>query len=303
KKSRGLLREGEQMKFALIDEEKAHFPICFMCRQLDVSRSGFYAWKVREPSEHAKEDAALTVEIGEAHRASRGRYGSPRIHAELRARGRRTSRKRVARLMRRQGLQARRKRRFRKTTDSRHGLPVAANLLQRNFSASAPDRIWVTDITYVWTRQGWLYLAAILDLFARRVVGWATSETLETSLCFDALRMALKSRRPPPGLIHHSDRGCQYASHGYRHVLKANGIVCSMSRKGDCWDNAVAESFFGSLKAELVDEADFASRSEARAALFEYIEVFYNRQRRHSRLAFVSPVEYESAFQKAALPA
>jgi putative transposase len=245
----------------------------------------------------------LTVEIGQVHRESRGRYGSPRIHAELHARGRKTSRKRVARLMRHQGLQARRKRRFRKTTDSRHGFPVAANLLQRNFQTNAPNRVWVTDITYVWTRQGWLYLAAILDLFARRVVGWAASETLETSLCLDALRMALKSRRPPPGLIHHSDRGCQYASHAYRRVLKAHGIISSMSRKGDCWDNAVAESFFGSLKAELVDEAIFAGRSEAHAALFEYIEVFYNRKRRHSRLAFVSPVQYESAFQQTGLPA
>jgi putative transposase len=183
------------VKFALIDEERTQFPISFMCRQLAVSRSGFYAWKVRKPSEHATDDATLTVEIGQVHRASRGRYGSPRIHAELHARGRKTSRKRVARLMRHQGLQARRKRRFRKTTDSRHGFPVAANLLQRNFETNAPNRIWVTDITYVWTRQGWLYLAAILDLFARRVVGWATSETLETSLCLDALRMALKSRQ------------------------------------------------------------------------------------------------------------
>ena len=284
------------MKFALIDEEKTRFSICFMCRQLDVSRSGFYAWKIRKPSGHATEDAALTVEIEQAHRASRGRYGSPRIHAELRARGRRTGRKRVARLMRHQGLQARRKRRFRKTTDSRHGFPVAANLLQRNFQTNAPNRIWVTDITYVWTRQGWLYLAAILDLFARRVVGWATSQTLETSLCLDALHMALKGRRPPAGLIHHSDRGCQYASHGYRRVLKAHRIVCSMSRKGDCWDNAVAESFFGSLKAELVDEADFANRSEARAAIFEYIEIFYNRQRLHSTLGYKSPVAYECHF-------
>jgi putative transposase len=281
------------VKFAFIAAEKADFPVTLLCRTLGVSRSGFYAWRGRPPSARAAEDEALAGAIASAHRQSRGTYGSPRVHAALRAEGRRLSRKRVIRLMRAQQLAARRRRRFRRTTQSKHGLPVAANVLARRFEVAAPNVAWVTDITYVPTREGWLYLAAILDLHSRRVVGWSMGASLETELCLRALRMALGARKPPPGLVHHSDRGCQYASAAYRQALAAGGLVCSMSRKGNCWDNAVAESFFATLKGDLVDHADFATRAEARAAIFEYVEVFYNRQRRHSHLGYQTPVAFE----------
>jgi transposase InsO family protein len=197
--------------------------------------------------------------------------------------------------MREEGIEGQRKRRFRVTTDSRHSLPVAANRLNRNFTASAPNKIWVTDITYIWTREGWIYLAAILDLFSRRVVGWSMDSSLDRTLTLDALGMALRTRCPEPGLLHHSDRGVQYASADYQSQLRERSIICSMSRKGDCWDNAVAESFFSTLKAELVQRTDYVSRSQARASVFEYIEVFYNGRRRHSALGYVSPVEHENA--------
>ena len=197
--------------------------------------------------------------------------------------------------MRLQGLRARHRRRFRTTTDSAHEFPVARNILKRNFEVEAPNSTWVTDITYIWTREGWLYLAVILDLFSRRVVGWAMSEQITRKLALAALNMALSRRQPPRGLIHHSDRGSQYASGDYRRMLAANNIVCSMSRRGDCWDNAVAESFFSTIKLELVYENDWATRAEARAAIFEYLEVFYTRVRRHSSLGFLSPVEFERA--------
>lgn len=281
------------MKFAFVAAEKANFPVSLLCRVLGVSRSGFYAWHRRPSSARATEDEALAGAIASAHRASRGTYGSPRVHAALRAAGRHTSRKRVIRLMRAQQLAARRRRRFRRTTQSKHGLPVADNLLARQFEVAAPNVAWVTDITYVPTREGWLYVAAIVDLFSRRVVGWSMSASLETTFCLDALAMALRARKPSAGLVHHSDRGCQYASGAYRKALEANGLVCSMSRKGNCWDNAVAESFFATLKGDLVDHADFATRAEARAAIFEYIEVFYNRQRRHSHLGYQTPAGFE----------
>jgi transposase InsO family protein len=197
--------------------------------------------------------------------------------------------------MREEGLEGQRKRRFRVTTDSRHSYPVAANELNRNFTASAPNKAWVTDITYIWTREGWIYLAAILDLFSRRVVGWSADSYIDRTLALDALGMALRTRRPEPGLIHHSDRGVQYASGDYQQQLTQRGIICSMSRKGDCWDNAVAESFFSTIKAELVHRTDYVSRSQARASIFEYIEAFYNGRRRHSALGYLSPVEHEIA--------
>ena len=265
-----------------------------MCKVLEVSRQGFYAWCRRAPSQRELDDASLAARIKAIHARSRGRYGSPRVHAQLRREGIRVGRKRVERLMRQHGLEARRKRKFRRTTDSKHDLPVAPNVLERDFETDGPNQVWVTDITYVWTHEGWLYLDAILDLFSRRVVGWAMSTSLDRGLALDALQMALQSRQPPPGLVHHSDRGCQYASHDYRDALDARGIVCSMSRKGDCWDNAVAESFFGALKSELVNDADFATRAEARTAIFEYIEVFHNRQRLHSSLGYLAPVDYEA---------
>jgi putative transposase len=281
--------------FGLVQTEKAMYPVRMLCRTLLVSASGFYAWSRRGPSPRSQEDAALKVEIRAAHAASGRRYGSPRIHADLKADGQHVGRKRVARLMREEGLEGQRKRRFRVTTDSRHSYPVAANELNRNFTASAPNKVWVTDITYIWTREGWIYLAAILDLFSRRVVGWSADSYIDRTLALDALGMALQTRRPEAGLIHHSDRGVQYASGDYRSRLRERGIICSMSRKGDCWDNAVAESFFSTLKAELVYRNDYVSRSQARASIFEYIEAFYNGRRRHSTLGYVSPVEHESA--------
>jgi putative transposase len=283
------------VKFGFIQTEKATYPVRLMCRTLLVSASGFYAWCRRGLSQRAREDAALKVEIRAAHAASNKTYGSPRVHRDLKADGQRVGRKRVARLMQEEGLEGQKKRRFRVTTDSRHSYPVAPNALNRDFTASAPNKVWVTDITYIWTREGWIYLAAILDLFSRRVVGWSADSYIDRTLAIDALGMALRTRRPEPGLIHHSDRGVQYASGDYQKVLTDHGITCSMSRKGDCWDNAVAESFFSTLKAELVYRTDFVSRSQAFASLFEYIEAFYNGRRRHSANGYVSPVEHEAA--------
>jgi putative transposase len=291
------------VKFAFIQAEKAEFPVTFMCAQLQVSPSGFYASLTREPSKHERDDLALAQSIEKIHQGSRGRYGAPRVHAVLEGLGTRTSRKRVARLMSEQGLAARRRRRFRKTTDSNHAFPIAENLLARKFEVAAPNAVWVGDITYIWTREGWLYLATLIDLYSRLVVGWSMRDNMERQLCIDTLKMAVGKRNPPPGLVHHTDRGSQYASHEYRAVLKANGMACSMSRKGDCWDNAVAESFFKTLKAELIDNADFATHAEARAAIFEFIEVWYNRQRLHSTLDYKSPTEYEALPQNAALAA
>jgi putative transposase len=287
------------VKFEFIDAQKAHFPVEFMCEQLEVSRSGFYAWRERPESAHRQEDQKLAEEVAQAHEESRGTYGSPRVHAELRARGRKVSRKRVARLMKQQKLEARKKRRSVRTTDSNHRHPVAPNVLERDFSPVQPNSTWATDITYVWTGEGWLYLAVVLDLFSRMVVGWSMSEHIDTTLVLGALEMALEGRQPPKGLIHHSDRGSQYASTEYRQALASRGIQCSMSRKGNCWDNAVVESFFGTLKSELVYRTHFATRHQARLELFEYIEVFYNRKRRHSSLGYLSPWEYE----RTALPA
>ena len=291
------------MRFAFIEAERACFPVAMMCRVLEVSRAGFYAWKGRPEAVRAGADLRLAVEIATIYAESRQRYGSPRVHAELRERGTKTSRKRVAKLMRMQGLRARHRRRFRTTTDSAHEFPVAPNIVKRKFAVDAPNKTWVTDITYIWTQEGWLYLAAILDLFSRRVVGWAMSEQITRKLALDALNMALSRRQPPQGLIHHSDRGSQYASGDYRRKLAANKIVCSMSRRGDCWDNAVAESFFSTLKLELVYETEWATRVEARAAIFEYLEVFYNGERRHSSLGYLSPAAFERGYQEKSLAA
>jgi putative transposase len=281
------------VRFAFIATEKAAFPVRLLCRTLHVSRAGFYAWQVRPPARRGQVDERLSVEIAAIHAESRQCYGSPRVHAELRDRGHRTSRKRVARLMRHHQLASRRRRRFRATTDSRHPFPVAPNVLARQFAQGAPDRAWVTDITYLPTDEGWLYLAVILDLCSRVVVGWAMSERITRELTLDALDMALVQRRPRRGLLHHSDRGSQYASGDYQRALAAEGIVCSMSRRGNCWDNAVAESFFATVKVELAHDARWETRVAARTALFEYIEVFYNGQRRHSSLGYLSPRAFE----------
>jgi transposase InsO family protein len=286
------------VKFAFIAVEKASFPVVVLCKVLEVSRSGFYAWTERVPSARSLEDAKLRVHIAAAYELGRGAYGAPRIHRELGAAGFNVSRKRVARLMGELGLKSRRKRRFKATTDSNHSLPVAENVLDRKFEVDAPNVAWVTDITYVWTSEGWLYLAAILDLFSRRVVGFAMSDRIDRALTLEALAAAVGRRVPNVGLVHHSDRGSQYASNDYQTALDELGVVCSMSRKGNCWDNAVAESFFATLKTELVYQRRFATREEAREAIFEFIEVFYNRQRRHSSLGYVSPIEYEMKFEE-----
>jgi putative transposase len=285
------------VKFAFISAEKAWAPVSVLCRILGVTRSGFYAWEERGPSEQAVDDQKLALEIAAIHKASGETYGSPRVHAELRAKGLEVSRKRVARLMRELGIKSLRKRRFRATTDSGHNLPVADNVLDRKFEVDAPDVAWVTDITYVWTDEGWLYLAAILDLFSRRVVGLATSERIDRALVIEALRVAVGRRTvPDSGLVHHSDRGSQYASGDYQNALHNLGVVCSMSRKGNCWDNAVAESFFATLKTECIYPRRFATRQEAREEIFRFIEVFYNGRRRHSTLGYVSPMEFEKKF-------
>jgi putative transposase len=286
------------VKFEFIEAEKARWSIAFMCKRLGVSKSGFYAWRRRPPSPRSIEDERLLAEIRVVHVESRGRYGSPRVHRELAAKSIHASKHRVARLMRENGLRGRRRRRFRHTTDSNHALPVAPNTLARTFTADAPNKVWVTDITYIPTHEGWLYLAAILDLYSRRVVGWSMSDRITRQLTLDALSMGLQARTPPAGLLHHSDRGSQYASADYRAALAAAGIECSMSRKGDCWDNAVAESFFGTLKTELVHEANWTTRAEARSAVFEYLEVFYNRRRIHSSIGYVSPEEFELNYKR-----
>jgi putative transposase len=289
------------VRFAFIATEKAAFPIRLLCRTLHVSRAGFYAWHTRSPARRVRADERLGVEIAAIHAESRKRYGSPRIHAELLDRGCRTGRKRVARLMRVRGLAGRRRRRFRVTTQSRHPFPVAPNVLARQFARAAPGQAWVTDITYIPTGEGWLYLAVILDLCSRFAVGWALSERITDALTLGALDMALARRRPLSGLLHHSDRGSQYASGGYQRVLAQHGIVCSMSRRGNCWDNAVAESFFATLKIELVHDAAWTTRAAARRDLFEYLEPFYNGRRRHSALGYLSPRAFEQRREHEAL--
>ena len=281
------------MKFRFIAERVAQFPVRAMCQVLDVSPSGYYAWKSRPTSERARQDEQLGLRIEAAHDHSRGIYGSPRVAAQLRSRGERVSTKRVARIMRERRLQGRRRRRYRATTDSKHSVNIAPNLLNRDFSTTAPNQVWVTDVTAVYTGTGWLYLAVILDLFSRAVVAWSTSSNNDTSLALAALPSAVQRRRPPPGLIHHSDRGSPYASDEYTKCLRGLGIRRSMSRTGDCWDNAVAEAFFASLKGEHLDHAWYPSQVAAHVAVADYINNFYNPQRRHSTLGYLSPNEFE----------
>jgi putative transposase len=287
------------VKFALISAEKANFPVGFMCTQLSVSRSGYYAWRIRPQSRRASEDVELGARVLHLHLESQRRYGSPRVQKALAAEGSRVSRKRVVRLMQQRGLVARPKKRFVATTNSEHELPLASNVLARRFNADKINTAWASDITYLATAEGWLYLAVIIDLCSRRVVGWAASDSLERSVCIDALRTALDDRRPRPGLIHHSDRGVQYASADYRDLLHSHRIVCSMSRRANCWDNAVAESFFSTLKTELVAGRIYGSREQAKLAVFEYIECFYNRKRLHSSIGYRSPADYEATMRAA----
>jgi putative transposase len=291
------------VRFDFIRAEKAHFPIALLCDVLGVSRSGYYAYAKRPPSPRARADARLAVEITAAHARSRRTYGSPRVHVELKRSGFRVGEKRVARLMREHGLVARSKRRFRRTTDSNHKHPPAPNVLARVFKTAAPNEAWVADVTYLDTAEGWAYLAVIVELYSRRVVGFAVSAQNDTALVLTALRRALGGRRPPAGLVHHSDRGSTYASAEYQAELAKHGLVASMSRKGDCWDNAVVESFFATLRAELVDHERYPTRAHAAASVGEYIEGFYNVQRRHSTLGYLSPVEFELRGQVAAMAA
>ena len=280
--------------FELVDAEKEKYPVTVLCDALGVSRSGFYAMKTRPPSARAKSDAKLAVEIVGAHAKSRRRYGSPRVHRALRKQGVRVSRKRVERLMREKGIVGRRKQPFRHTTDSKHDNPIAPNILARNFEPAAPNQVWAGDVTYIATAEGWSYLAVLLDLYSRRVVGWAMSARNDTALALAALERAARSRSfLLPGLVHHTDRGSPYASADYRAALAARGMVASMSRKGDCWDNAVSESFFATLRAELVDDEHYPSRSGAETSIGQYIEAFYNVERLHSHLDYVSPIEFE----------
>lgn len=279
---------------------RGEFPLGLMCRVLGVSPSGFYAAQHRTPSARTRRDEALRVRIRTVHRQSRRRYGAPRVYEELQAQGERVGKKRVARLMRSDGLRGRRPRRWVPTTDSAHAHPLAPNTLARQFGVATlaetfggKDRVWGADITYLPTRAGWLYLAVVLDLASRRVIGWCLQATLERELVLAALRRALTERRPAAGVLHHSDRGSQYASDDYRALLAAHQLEASMSRRGDCWDNAVVESFFATLKVELVHAADWQTRDQAAREIFEFIEVWYNRQRRHSSLGYRTPVQYE----------
>ena len=265
-----------------------------VCRSLSVSRSGFYRWSGHRPGKREEENLRLGQEIRRIHRDRKERYGSPRIHAELRERGFSCNRKRVARLMKEGGIRSRRARKVKvRTTDSRHSLPVAENLLARDFNPPGPNRAWVSDITYIQTGEGWVYLATVIDLWSRKVIGWETSSSMETSLVIAAFERACASRGQPNGVIFHSDRGSQYASHDFRKLLEKNKFIQSMSRKGDCWDNACAESFFKTLKSEEVFHREYQTREEARMSIFEFIEAFYNRQRKHSYLGYLSPEEFE----------
>lgn len=285
------------MKYATIEAHQSQFSVRLMCRVLGVSRAGFYAAGKRAVSARAKRDAELRMQIRAVHQQSRATYGSPRVHAELRARGERCGRKRVARLMRAEGLRVKVRHRSRpQTTDSRHPHPVAENVLARRFSVKeigAINQVWAGDITYVPTREGWLYLAVILDLASRKVIGWSMGGTLEASLAIAALQMALAARGPAGGLLHHSDRGVQYAAFAYQQLLAQHHSVPSMSRRANCYDNAVVESFFATLEWELIERSDWQTRNAARLAIFEYIECWYNQKRRHSSLGYLSPAEYE----------
>lgn len=283
------------MRFRQIEDQRGVWPVRVMCDALSVSRSGYYAWRSRPQSPRKIANRELLGDIQRVHAHHRERYGAPRIHAELRAEGQTVSRKRIERVMRQHGIRARAPRRYRVcTTDSKHSLPVAPNLLDQNFVADRPNQVWLADITYIATGEGWLYLAVILDLFNRKVVGWSMRDHMRAELTIAALTMAIQRRRPGVGLIHHSDRGSQYAAGDYRVILQAAAIIPSMSRKGNCWDNAPMESFFGTLKTELVHQREYPDRDAARRDLFAYIESYYNRQRIHSAIGYITPDQAEA---------
>jgi putative transposase len=281
------------MRFQLIEAAKEDFPVTRLCQILDVSQSGYFAWRSRPAGPRQREDLVLVAHIRSAFARSNGTYGSPRMTRELQDEGLPVGRRRTARLMRENGLKARQKRPFKRTTDSHHAFPIAPNLIEQDFSAERPNQKWNADISYVWTREGWLYVAVVLDLFARRVVGWAVRDRLHKELALEALRKALAIRRPGQGLIHHSDRGSQYCSTAYQAELNRHDAQISMSGRGNCYDNSVVETFFKTLKSELVWRTVFQTRAEATEAIARYIDGFYNPIRRHSTLDFVSPAQFE----------
>lgn len=282
------------MKCQAIRAHTGRVPVRLMCRILAVSPSGYYAWVARPESRRAAENRRLVAEIRGIHAASRRTYGSPRVHATLQAQGQRIGEHRVARLMRTNAIRAKTITKWRATTDSAHRHPVVPNTLNRQFAVAAPNRVWAGDITYVWTTEGWLYLAVVLDLYSRRVIAWGMGSRLTQELATAALTMAVEHRRPAHGVVHHTDRGSQYAATTYRALLAEHGLTASMSRRGNCWDNAVVESFFHTLKTEHVHHQRYRTRKEARQDIFEWIEVFYNRVRRHSTLGYRSPAEFEA---------
>jgi putative transposase len=285
--------------YRFVEQEKAGYPVRLLCRTLGVSPSGYYAWRDRGPSAHERTDRELATRVREAHARGRGAYGSPRVHAELRDAGLTVGRRRVARLMREQGLSGLRRRRFVTTTIADRAAAPAPDLVERDFSAPGPDRLWVADITYLPLRAGFCYLAAIVDAFSRRVVGWSVASHMRTGLITAALDMALGRRAPAEGLVHHSDRGTQYTSLAFGRRLREAGIAASMGSRGDCYDNAMAESFFATLEKELIGRSDWATTAAARAAVFEYIEVFYNRVRRHTSIGNLSPAAFEDRYRSA----
>lgn len=289
------------MRYAFIAQQRETVAVRRLCRWLDVSPSGYYAWRKRPMSRRQQDDERLVALIRAVHQASRKTYGSPRITAELGSQGEHVNHKRIERLMRRHDIRAKQPNRFVRTTDSRHDRPVADNVLNQQFEVKAPNRVWTADITYIDTTEGWLYLAVVMDLFSRRIVGWAMDNHMPTSLVEDALKMALGRRQPPKGLLHHSDRGSQYASQDYQNLLKKADIQVSMSRTGNCYDNAVQESFFGTLKCECASER-YVSLAAAHTSLFEYIEAWYNPRRRHSALGYLSPEQFEANFDFRSLP-
>ena len=285
------------MRYECIDRRRSLYPVRMMCDALKVSASGYYDWQARPESPRAKYDRQLTETIRQVHAESDGTYGSPRVHAELNATGHPCGRPKVARLMHLAGLKGCPKRRFRVTTKS--GLTRARNLLEQDFSAETTNERWASDITYLWTGQGWLYLAVVMDLYSRRIIGWSMSRRINRHLVLDALNMALGQRRPNEDLIHHSDRGVQYLSDDFQALLKKHGITCSMSDRGSCYDNAVVESFFASLKRERTKRRNYRTRDQARADVFDYIERFYNRKRRHGYVGNISPVQFENRTMRA----
>ena len=281
------------MRFTLVDQAKKDFPVHRLCQVLGVSQSGYFAWKDRPACRRQRDDMVMLAHVRSAFALSNGTYGSPRMTHELQDDGLAIGRRRTARLMRENGLRGRQKRRFKRTTDSEHAWPIAPNIIGQDFTATAPNEKWGVDISHVWTREGWLYLAVVIDLFSRRVVGWAVGDRLHRDLVLAALRKALAMRRPPEGLIHHSDRGSQYCSVDYQAELHRHGIRVSMSGKGNCYDNAMVETFFKTIKSELVWRTVFYTRDEAAQAIARYIDGFYNPVRRHSALDYISPAKFE----------